>query len=125
MKVPLRSLTPNVLPCKSRIFAPLLEPMVSVFRGATFVVARTTIKKSEPLQGADAKFIWFSTIVNDIIGSWIIPPKDTINVYGLPGKNAWPPNVRLKVVLTLSNCELISSSYKNEPDDCWRPIYAI
>ena len=45
----------------------------------TFVVARTTQKKLAPETGAAAKVIWFSTIVNEVIASWITPPSDTNN----------------------------------------------
>ena len=54
---PERSDTTNFLPCKSRTCAPDLEPIVRVFNGATFVVARTTQKKFAPDVGADAKVI--------------------------------------------------------------------
>ena len=53
----------------------------------TFVVARTIIKKSAPACGADAKLIWFSTIVKAEIGSCITPLNDTNNVYGFTAKN--------------------------------------
>ena len=78
--VPLRSATVICLPCKSIVWAPALAPIVSVFKGVTFVVARTMQKKLAPAVGADAKFIWFSTIVNEVIASWITPPRDTNNV---------------------------------------------
>ena len=55
--IPERSDTANFLPCKSSTCAPALEPMVRVFNGATFVVARTTQKKFAPDVGADAKVI--------------------------------------------------------------------
>ena len=54
---PERSAIANFLPCKSRTCAPALDPMVRVFNGATFVVARTTQKKFAPDVGADAKVI--------------------------------------------------------------------
>ena len=55
--IPERSDTANFLPCKSSTCAPDLAPMVRVFNGATFVVARTTQKKFAPDVGADAKVI--------------------------------------------------------------------
>ena len=55
--VPLRFATVICLPCKSILWAPALAPIVSVFKGVTFVVARTTQKKLAPDVGADAKFI--------------------------------------------------------------------
>ena len=123
---PERSCIANVLPCKSRVCAPDLAPTVRVFNGSVLsVVDKTTQKKLAPDCGADAKVIWSSLIVNDVIGSWITPPNDTNNVYGLPGKNAWLPIVKLKTVLVLLNCELMSSSLANAPDDCGRPIYGI
>ena len=86
--VPLRSVTVIDLPCKSIKWEPVLLAIVRVVSGVTFVVARTIQKKLAPEDGAAAKFIWSSTIVNDLIGSWITPPRDTSNVYGLPAKNA-------------------------------------
>ena len=50
--------------------------------------------------------------------SCITPPNETNNVYGLPAKNGSPPTFKSKEVLTLSNCELISSSFINELRDC-------
>ena len=82
---PERSAIANFLPCKSSTCAPALEPMVRVFNGATFVVARTTQKKFAPDVGADAKVIWSSVIVKDVIGSWITPPNDANKVNGLSG----------------------------------------
>ena len=85
--VPLRSVTDIDLPCKSIVWAVVLVPIVSVDNGLIFVVARTTQKKLAPDTGADAKFILSSTIVNAVIASWITPPNETNNVYGLPAKN--------------------------------------
>ena len=123
--VPERSAIDNVLPCKSRVCAPDLAPTVKVFNGIIFVVARTTQKKLAPDCGADAKVIWSSLIVNDVSGSWMTPPNDTSKVYGLPGKNASLPIVKLKTVLLLLNCELTSSRFAKAHDYCWRQIYAI
>ena len=67
--VPERSAIVNFLPCKSRVCGPDLAPTVRVLIGATFVVARTTQKKLAPDCGADAKVIWSSAIVNEVIGS--------------------------------------------------------
>ena len=69
--VPLRSLIAIDLPCKSSVWAPALVPIVNVVNGLTFVVARTIQKKLAPEAGAAAKFIWSSTIVNDLIGACI------------------------------------------------------
>ena len=55
-------------------------PIVKERSGSTFVVAKTTIKKSAPVFGADAKLIWFWFIVNAAIGSCIIPARDTKSV---------------------------------------------
>ena len=44
-------------PCRSILCAPDLLTTVKERSGVTFVVARTTIKKSAPAAGADAKFI--------------------------------------------------------------------
>ena len=67
---PERSAIANVLPCKSRVCAPDLAPIVRVFNGSVLsVVDKTTQKKLAPDVGADAKVIWSSLIVNDAIGS--------------------------------------------------------
>ena len=67
---PERSTIANFLPCKSSVFAPSLDPIVRLFIGATsFEVARTTIKKLAPAEGAAEKTIWSSDIVNDVTGS--------------------------------------------------------
>ena len=108
--VPLRSVTVIDLPCKSIRWAPALAPIVKVFNGVTFVVARTTQKKLAPETGADANVILSSTIVKEVIASWTTPPRDTNNVYGLIAKKGSPPTFNENCVVLLLNCELISSS---------------
>ena len=55
---PERSCIANVLPCKSRVCARDLAPIVKVFNGSVLsVVDKNTQKKLAPDVGADAKVI--------------------------------------------------------------------